>query len=590
MSGECTIEFRQNGNNVDIDVEMLTPPLGRTFRQVARPTLQLNATHMDQLRGGNAQPAVIRQIIDDLSQWLMQNDLDLPLLLDLDRNPPPDWRLIFSIEKIRDEALRHSLSELPLELLEAPGRGLPLALYEGVRAMVHRLPKMGSPPPPGTSSNWPFRVLIVRANPADLGGRVPPAEDLRRKIFQAAGLPPGSVNGLVRIDVLSSEQAQGLAGKPTADQLSQQVVQPYDMLVYLGHGDLQPSPTGGPDLGVLLLETDDGQKSKQLDARRLSALLNANPIPVVLLVGCLTAAQNGPDPIEQLVPGWIRGSQGVAQALVNGQSGVQFVIGMRFKVENTEAMGFLEGFFTGLLGGPRAGDLEAALQAARRKVHFAGSAIGWAAPVAFRTRGEEPSFPYLANKPAAATIPLEAKTDKARAEFWQMLAHTNWGLRSGGLDQRIRDMLDGAETDYLNRLSAHAAVLMPERKELDPATLVAGGQTRVEVLVHLRSPLRLQTLDALATINAGTLLSIEATPALAAAGVTCLAEPPTNDRIRFLLRSANLVALPLGPILKIALTVPSDTPAVYVLMLEGLGATPAAQVCALPNAVIAAAP
>jgi CHAT domain len=593
MSRECIIDFRQNGDQLDLDVQAISATAAEKFKKlVKRQQLQLQPADLDRLRSGEPPAALVQQVADAVTQWLLMPDLDLPLLLKLDMDIKPPWRLVFSSENVHDETLRQGLAEVPLELVQPPGFAIPLALLSGVSSIVHRLPKTGIHPPSATTRNWPLRVLIVRSNPADLGGLVPTAEPIRAAILQAR--PAGFAANLIQVDVLSSEQAPGLAGRPTADQLFWQVVKPYDMLIYLGHGDVQHSPTGGPSLGVLLLETEDGRNSKQVDARQLSSLLNVNPIPVVLLVGCLTAAEIPraikPE-LEKSLPGWIRGSQGVAQALVNGQSGVQFVVGMRFKVKDQDAVVFLKEFFSRLLAGPKPGDLEAALQDARRRLHFQDAqSLGWAAPVVFRTQGEEPTFPYLASPPPPLAIPLSVKEEKLRSELWQMLCEINMQLRGKGLHGTHQKFLDTVERDYFDALAAEGSLLLPDRCEVDPNALTAGLENPVQVAICLRNPLQMDAMDGTVIVSGGKLVSLEPAPKLEASGCECFVKPPRDNRIKFHLQAEQPTTLPEGPLLKVNLTIPNEPQVVYLVSLDVIRIQPAAPLCCLSNAVIVPAP
>jgi hypothetical protein len=593
MSREFIIEFRENGELLSLEVEAKSSAAADKFKKkVSRQRLELPQADLDQLRTGAPQAGVVNTVATAITEWLMDDDLDLPVLLRLNTNPQPPWRLVFSSENLTDEGMRQRLAELPIELLEPPGFALPLALLGGVSSIVHRLPKTGPAPPSSTARNWPFRVLVVRSNPADLGGAVPKAGPIRDVIMQA--LPGAAAGNLIHVDVLSSE-GPGFTGRPTSDQLSEQVLHSYDMLVYLGHGDLQPSPTGGPPLGVLLLETEDGESAKRVDARQLSGLLHKNPIPVVLLVGCLTAAETIPEQfradVAKSVPGWIRGSQGVAQALVNGASGVHFVVGMRFKVEDKDATRFLKKFFSVLLSGPNPGDLEAALGQARNDLHFNGAHPSWAAPVAFRTGGDEPTFAYLATEPPALTILPSLKEEKTRAELWQMLSQINMQLRGNGLHGTPTKFLDALEQEYFDSLAAQGSLLIPERREIDPTTLVQDQETPVEIILRLRKSFAIKSMDGVVTVSGGgKLVRVEATPELDASGLECFPQNPRDNRIKFHLQNAQPVPLPEGPLLKITLAIPASSPAVYLVGLDAVQTEPATAFCCLSNAVIVPAP
>src|SRR5207253_1739648 len=119
---------------------------------------------------------------------------------------------------------------------------LPLVVTPQVEALVYLLPKATPSPQSMKLPHWPLRVLIVRSNPPDLGGVVPPAGPIRDAIVAlgndvALHLPPGQQVNPVQVDVLSSEP--GIAMPATWPAVAAQIAgHSYHILVYLGHGDL----------------------------------------------------------------------------------------------------------------------------------------------------------------------------------------------------------------------------------------------------------------------------------------------------------------------------------------------------------------
>jgi len=140
----------------------------------------------------------------------------------------------------------------------------------------------------------------------------------------------------------------------------------------MGHGDVFQVYQGLPPVNVLQLESDDGSVHITVPSDQLAIQLHERPVPVVLLIGCLTAADIPPDMKEgvaSLIPQWMRGVQGLAQALVNSESGVQLAVVRVYMLETTDATRFLNAFFKESIGNS-AGNVEAAVHAARLELRF----------------------------------------------------------------------------------------------------------------------------------------------------------------------------------------------------------------------------
>ena len=224
--------------------------------------------------------------------------------------------------------------------------------------------------PPGAvaaAQSWPFKVLLVRAFPPDLDP-VPEVAPLVGKIL-AAGAAYGA--GMVQVDVLSREAAIDRPATWAAFKERLQEEKNYNMLVFLGHAELAPALAGGEPVAQLYMEAEDGQGSQPIDAPQLARLLADCPVDVVVLAGCLTAAEP--------VAGAVRarsGAQGVAQALVNSSdAGVEVAVAMRTELRTTAAVTFLQSFFKSLLnpkpnakGVVSGGNIDTAVRAARTEL------------------------------------------------------------------------------------------------------------------------------------------------------------------------------------------------------------------------------
>ena len=91
-------------------------------------------------------------------------------------------------------------------------------------------------------------------------------------------------------------------------------------------------------------------------------------MPVVLLVGCVTAASDeaASEITEEEIAERLKGGRNLAEQLV-ARGGVEVAIGMRYQLDVSAAEEFLRTFFDSLVG-PQPGDVEAAVQAGRRRL------------------------------------------------------------------------------------------------------------------------------------------------------------------------------------------------------------------------------
>ena len=582
---KCLIAIAPNGDTLRfvLDADILRTR-GRTFSRPRKTSVQDD--QLQQLRFGDADAAVVQDIRAKLSEWFLSTDLD-PLIgtaLNLAEGKEP-IRLVFSI----DENLREFLADVPFELIGLSGSTDALVLSPRIASLVHLLDKVGMPvSKPG---DWPLKILIVRSNPLDLGGAIPPAEPIRRSLLKLMAEDPALNPELMRVDVLSSEAADGLAGRPTVEDLEVQLLRrKYDILIYLGHGDVSQdvSPTAKIG-GVLQLEDETGKNRRILDARRLARLLGEeNPVPVVLLLGCLTATEDIPesmrDGVKKLLPRWLRGSQGVAQVLINSASGVQFVVGMRYKIDTTDAVDFLNFFFRSLLRN-KPGNVEAAVRSARNKLETKG--YMWSAPVVFSTLSDEPMFPFMEDPPSCPSI---EKFEITRPLLWRNLAKMKWSFRDQDSFKDFvkdwRESLEKNEQEIAAIMAEHnSALISPGFAEFKP-----GEQIRVPVKLF-GSLKDVSEIEGKITVSSGTLpvstlpvSNIEASKHLLdnKFGVDSL-NNNTGFRIK---HSEESGALPGGHLFDIVMTVPPETQGVLPVSISKIKTTPQLRVCQGDNAIV----
>jgi hypothetical protein len=438
------------------------------------------------------------------------------------------------------------MAQLPLELLWHDTADKPLVLRRDVQSLVYLLSKAATPQVNLATRNWPFKVLIVRANPPDLGGQVPEVGKLKTHILDK-GLHYGQ--DMVQVEVISQEAGIDRPATWAAVKDHLKTTSDYNVLVYLGHGELLPAHTGGQPIGQVFLETEDGGGHEPVSAPQLAKLLALYPIPVVVLTGCLTGAEAPGVPARKR-----GGEQGVAQALVNSsEAGVQVAIGMRTELRTNAAMTFLKAFFESLLSKDikQAGNIDRAVWMARNELFLdATFPPSWAAPVVLRASEQEPMIPYLAQR---ITFPISAEMQKLldiRAVLWKHLPGTKTALVD--VELKLRD--EGLK---------HGPLLLPRELTLAPNT---AGQTAIDVA----GTLTVSKLTGRLTVSGEGMevQSLSATQALLDAGFRLLTD--AADRSLFMLESKTgaAKALPEGEILRADIVVGAAAPGLYPIALD----------------------
>lgn len=466
MSREYRLAILPNGANA---VQIIfsgqdQPGMGQPFQ---RTLPQLNSVQIESLRRGEPKASDVEDLSQAVSDWLLGQDLRQKIeTLIQKQNDPEQLRLVFAI----DASLLPVFGDVPIELLRMDPMSHHLVVHTRVESIVHLLPKVAGSKVSAATLDWPMRILLVRSNPTDLGGRVPTAVPLRDAILKLGKQEFGE--GMIQVDLLSSEA--GAAGRPTWEEFRKVLKAQYHVLVYLGHGDVQQILEDVPPSSVLQFESqDDPAVHESVSAKQLALVLWADPIPVVLLAGCLTAAQPGSAPTSEL-SAWMRGNQGIAQALVNSESGVAFAVGMRSKIDAKDAVVFLNEFFRSLFKGNK-GNVELALRAGRQELFLSKPhPPNWAAPIAFSSLEPEPVFSYLAQKINFPMTPaLNINLDARRRFLWPLLADQPPGSRRASLTTAVDDNRAAIRAEVL----AHGAMLLPELVDAQPGQAVVVSLT-----------------------------------------------------------------------------------------------------------------
>ncbi len=583
MNKDFTLQMRPDPNGIAITAQFAPsfPQAGKNLDIRAIPQLPDNETNA--LRFGDANQAVVDNMTKAVSNWLLGKDLETPLETALSQlSPQEKLRLIFYVdERLRaDPNLGVTLADLPFELLKLPGDAVPLILSPKLGAMLHLLEKVPFASVSTTQRTPPLRVLIVHANPKFLGGQVPNPLPIRQQILDlGAALGPNRVE----VDVLSRVQGEGVVGLPTRAGLWTRLhdFPAYDILIYLGHGGTDQTFQDLAPIAFLQLEDANGEKPDRLTPDVLAAELQNRPVPVVLLVGCLTAAEvpaNELDGLKEAMPRAMRGNQGVAQALVNSSSGVQLAVGMRFRLETNDAQVFLASFFRSLLK-YNPGNVEAAVHLAREELNaispFKGSP---ASPVVFRVLSDEPMFEWLVRHDLILPDP---KLLQLRDIFWRDLAAQSAQSPSVALDSR-RQVLDRLQDQIIADMCTHGPVLAAMWKDAAP-------DDTVSLPVVLRGQLELRELEGKLIVDgAGAAIQgLEGTTALRAAGYRLLRELEGSQAYFRIQPRDNATGKPPEGALMEAQVKLAPTPGViYPLTLEILQREPAHPLGLLNNAII----
>jgi hypothetical protein len=471
MTNDFEVQIEQGTEHqLKLQVTSERPSMNKT--KFTRKTIGFTNDEMAQLRAGDPSMELVNQVSQAVSTWLLGEDNDsLRVKLKEALEGERRLRLILRV----DADLARVLADVPMELLRF--LNLDFAVAANVQGIVHLI-DFQRYRPGNSDADFPLKVLIVRSSPGKMKVPVPEAVPIREKILADANKTLGP--GRVIVDLLSREPV--VAGhpfeKPTLANFEAYLRKNYHILIYLGHGDLNDAG------GVLNFEDEDDEKYVQVKAADIRTALGDKSIPVVILTGCLTAADLS---LEQrkVVDKSIKGNRGVAQDLVGTESGVHLAVGMRYRLDSNDASLFLTGFFESLLALDK-GDVEKAVQRGRAKLHpFREKRPSWSAPVIFRNLtmeaklGTEPMFPFLL-KPSVYTLDeLDEGHQKNRETLWRKRI----GLPNMSSDFRnfIVEQLTDEDEFISTRTRKSAALLMPLWVE-------ASGGSTVEVKFRLSVP------------------------------------------------------------------------------------------------------
>jgi hypothetical protein len=579
MSQEFYIQMKQNGSAIDFSIYP-NGLAGAGVTLAQRQTPLLLPTDIEQLRQGEADLPTTKRLAGQTSQWLLGPDLLPHLEAAYNNLGQAQLRVIFQVdEQLRNDPTQGDrLADMPFELLTLPTDIVPLALSPRVAAFVHRLSKVSSAQASPLARTPPLRVLIVHSNPARLGGAVPYPAPIRERILQL-GQQIGP--DMVEVDLLSRQPVEGVIGLPTSDGLRKALRDEiYDILVYLGHGGREEGHTDLLPLAFLYLESADGTRQDPVRADVLASELQNNPVPVVLLVGCLTAADvpaaNWAD-VRASLPGVMRGNQGMAQALVNSSSGVQVSVGMRGRLESEDAQDFLEAFFESLLQ-ESPGNVDAAVHEGRERLLAANrSPASFSAPVLYRVLAPEPFFGFL-ESPKTVVVPTSWQD--IRSVFWRVLPR----LSAGNPAELQRNFAMTVEVDNLmvEDVGKHAALLIPELRQ-------AQQNGPVTVPVRLAGSLTVSELEGVLVVDSPEAhIDQVRTSSLVKASDYRMLSDVDGNRVTFHIerKHKDQGPIPPGPVMEVTVSLGPSAGMLYPVAIDIVKISPKRAICPVNNVIV----
>jgi hypothetical protein len=472
--------------------------------------IPFEASRLGELRDNDEDDGrwIVQSAGDRVSQWLLGEDVKETLAGILSALPEDQkLRLIFTADKSMRELF--DPTQVPVELIRPEEDHTPYSVSLRVSSVIHLLPEGGSGGPPGNSLDWPLRFLIVRSNPSDLGLAVPPAIPVRDEILRlGAHFGPGAVV----IDILSSEPGINKSATWSAFTTQMKDNDPYNIVIYLGHGSVKEED------GSSCLQFEDGAGHQDVAQYDLISPFQGNPVPVVLLVACLTAEQVTEERFKVLhqrkMSEWLRGSRGVAQALISSlETRTQLVVGMRYRLDVGDATLFLNSFFDSLLRVTR-GNVEAGVHLARRTLQqHSKFPAAFSSPVVFRrlrpdATEDEPLLSFIAQKTYVPTTCNGPAGDWQipRKVIWNNLISTGWTERTD--KKPYLDVLGAIEKELIQNAIVNNPLILPE-----PVVILPEESASFAVRLHgSLGPEKIEKLSGLLVFDRDDILIEKVTP------------------------------------------------------------------------------
>ncbi len=363
-----------------------------------------------------------------------------------------------------------NILSMPLEMTKVVTDRL--AMYGPTRGIVHEVEPLVEPQ--GLTLDWPLKILLFRAAPPGYEP-VPSLTPLVTALRQDLG-------DAVLIDALSSESGGDVSFKGLTSRIK--ATRPH-VVVFLGHGLVAGNRS------YLAFESQGAVQNVASHDLREMLQNSAIPLPLLILLGCLTAAPPPAaaaaaaaapqaDQLEVSTAGLL----GFAQDLIRSSLGVWSAIGTRMRIFGTEPETFLGAFFRALVNGNdqrrHVGDVGAALKAARLalKAEEPGTSALYA-PMLIQARTSNGSpFSYL-QRERPVTTRDEAALERRRA-LWTFMSQAQ--EQGFALDMH-EAMLEPYEAQALGgRVVLQATRQLADRGESVKVPITLSAPQRVRML------------------------------------------------------------------------------------------------------------
>jgi CHAT domain len=559
------------------DIRLETRVNGRApviYQRTGMPDLHPDL--IAEIRRGNPGRQRVRELARTVSKWLLADDLGPVLQAELTAKT----RIIFQY----DSGLKPSIFDVPFELIEL-NEDDPLVLQPRIRAIVHEpITRTGVPAHAEATSGWPLEILLVRAAPQGFDP-VPPILPIADAIRKSTRMPAQ----LLRVTCLTTEDGTGTDGKAMLPRLAEIIdQQPPHIVVFLGHGDVNPSFTDHV-LPCAVYFEDANQRPDPVSSTRLRNELTGKTgrtVPLVILAGCFTAAQ----PQAAAGPGGaaapeassrrLEGIQGMAQTLVAGAMGIQVAVGTRARIDSSDAQTFLTTFFDSLLA-RNPGDVDAAIHGARREVNRrAPTSFGCYTPAVFRSGHAGAPFDFLLHSFRRPPAAEDLATLSCRRLAWKALADLPAGTIDGA--QGICSMLDTIEAlqVFQRALARPEALVVPSR--------VHASARQVDLSVKLHGAVTLKLLEGLVRIpSSARVLQVKRGKAAIQSGMWLCHHDGIQSVIEFRLHHPeHVVDIEQGSILEICLEFDGKPGQFHEVAVELIKTEPVIPIRGEANAII----
>ncbi|MGA7730134.1 MAG: hypothetical protein WCD37_02555 [Chloroflexia bacterium] len=546
-----------------------------------RPKPNLDQQALRKLRLGQAADADLVEIQNGLRTWVGRDFLrEMQTEYDQAVQAHEDFRVMFFVD---DDAIKQVGSDVPFELLNLEPNANALSLQPDV--IVCQLPLQTRTFTPLVGISDPLRVLIVRSSPQALG-KVPAAAGLKTFIED-----PNVSHGFnVEVNLLTSEPGVGAGAveTPTYANLQAQLqAQHYDIVIYLGHGSLD-----GVGTPYIVLE-GDAEFGMPINSTEVASLFRTskNKRPILLLVGCLTAAvtANG----EKKADNSIQGLQGMSWQLLR-KTEIAVAVGMRSNLTGESAELFIQKLFESLLAQATLGYVEASVCSAR--LHLVGPPWNsWYAPVLFSIFS--PNEPLLGARLRSAIVPLN---EAQREGAWQQIQLLPTRFRANQVRAQFENYTDGlriAERSLRDEVTATQAMLVPGKLGDPPIESDPRVNPEVTVPIELVGNRGANEIRLWISVDASALRIVDVSLAPNLQNdfdlLDNIAAGQAFDRASLSIApkdTQNATPLPDGTLASVKLKVADTALGVYIVQIEKAQSTPNMPIYLSKNAVVVPVP